>query len=159
MRRFPMVPGAEVEGVNPRPGYGLGPTAVNKSGASLSGGNLVVLEITPANFALGLGLPVTTTTSAALARCFGAVPDDDVTIPDGAAFLPQVEGYCELYVDNSGGALAAGDYIGSGTAAGVGAKVADRDNAVGIYLDAAYNSATAAKKKVLLINPLGLKAD
>lgn len=139
--------------------------AVNKSGAALTAGMVLVLDPTAANHGAGKVLPVKTTTTAHDPKVCGAVPAGASTIPDGAKFFLQHTGlHTALKVDGTTD-LANGDPVDTFTTAGVAAKGSDSSAAgvrarLGVYCDDAYaTDATTAAKKVWLTNPLGLPSE
>jgi hypothetical protein len=130
---------------------------VNGAAVAVKAGWVVILKAATAavNFGFGDPIPITTTTSANHALVLGVIPE---WFPDGIAVGGT--GWCQIaglhpgvLVDNQGGALTAGDIIASSVAAGLAGEGTGK---VGIYVDADYDSATDAYKRVLLTNPLGL---
>ena len=154
---FTHVPGVLPGTQNPYPGVLL-VRCKNTSGGTITAGDVMVHDPTAVENVPGQLIPMTTTTSADDRAGAGVVAVGESTIPDDGEFWLQVAGlHPSVNIDGTAD-LVNGDFVSSHTTAKAAAKAAAGNyQALGRYVDAAYTSNSVAAKKVVLLNPLGLR--
>lgn len=150
----PQMPGLFMQTWSQYPGSAW---ALFKAGEAMDAGDVVVFDPAAA-LNVGGSLPtVKLTTSGNDKNVLGAVADWIGSIAADAMVLIQVAGLhpgvqCDGTTD-----LANGDLLGTFTVKGSAQKATDSDSrAFATYVDAAYTTDSAAKKKVWLRNPMGI---
>lgn len=129
--------------------------AVNRSGVTLEGGQVLVLNPNPASLVPGQPIPVALSTLAGDPLACGVVPPESRSIPDGAQFYMQVAGLCPAMRVSGDLPVAYGDSIGTSATGGVGART-DEDGRLAVYCDEDYADPATELAAVFLTNPLGL---